>query len=229
MAHILIQNKANLNAFSNSKKTPLHFAALNNQVEAINLLIDSGANMECLSEEQCTPLHFACKKGYIECVESLLVKGADLYALDMRQWTPLHYATYNGHRDVVNLLLKNDADFDKLRFMLNSQGKKAEQIAKNPETKLGLKTIWRAAAMGDLDTLVNLHRGGQELDEQTKIYKNSALHIAVINEQYLIVKYLVENGATVTLANKDGKTSVDYANKDSEDKIYKVLLRGGGG
>lgn len=164
-----------------------------------------------MTEEQCTPLHLACKKGNITCVESLLARGANLYALDMRQWTPLHYATYNGHRDVVNLLLKNDADFDKLRFLLNSQGKKAEQIAKNPETKLGLKTIWRSAAMGDLDTLRNLHREGQELDEQTKIYKNSALHIAVINEQYLIVKYLVENGANVSLANKDGKSPLDYA------------------
>ena len=72
MANVLINSKADLNAFSNSKKTPLHFAALANKVDAMNLLAKSGANLECLSEEKCTPLHFAAKKGNIDCVESLL-------------------------------------------------------------------------------------------------------------------------------------------------------------
>jgi ankyrin repeat protein len=34
-AEILIDNRANVNAYSNQQKTPLHFAAFNNHVEII--------------------------------------------------------------------------------------------------------------------------------------------------------------------------------------------------
>jgi ankyrin repeat protein len=56
-------------------------------------------------------------------------------AVDNRQWTSLHYASYNGHSRAVNFLLKWEADFDKLRFVKNSQGRTAFIISKNENVK----------------------------------------------------------------------------------------------
>jgi ankyrin repeat protein len=53
-------------------KTPLHFAALNNHVEVIQLLLGSQAEIEWNDDQKCTPLHLACKKGHIESVALLL-------------------------------------------------------------------------------------------------------------------------------------------------------------
>jgi ankyrin repeat protein len=41
--------------------------------------------------------------------------------------------------------------------------------------------------------------------------KNAPLHIAAKFGHFLIVKYLIENGATSTLLNKDGETPFDMS------------------
>jgi len=68
----LKQSGANINAFSNQFKTPLHFAALNNHVEVCESLLESGAKKEARDEQKCTPLHLACRKGSLSCIKLLL-------------------------------------------------------------------------------------------------------------------------------------------------------------
>jgi ankyrin repeat protein len=131
----LLQQRANVDSFSNQYKTPLHFAALNNHAHVVASLLESGCNPEAKDEQQCTPLHLACKKGGQECLELLLRRGANLMAPDNRQWTALHYAAYNGHPRAANFLLKWEADDDKLSFVKNSQGRTAFIIAKDDRVK----------------------------------------------------------------------------------------------
>lgn len=80
-AALLIKDgSANVNAYSNQQRTPLHFAALNNHKEVIQLLLSNGAELEWVDEQKCTPLHLACKRGHIESVALLLTSGANIYA-----------------------------------------------------------------------------------------------------------------------------------------------------
>ncbi len=201
-ATILLDSRANVNAFSNARKTPLHLAAFANRTEMVKLLLERGAAIEFESEEKCTALHFAAKKGSLECVKELLAAGANIYKQDHRLWTPLHYAAYNGHKEVVNFLLYWDADYEKLRLMRNSQNKKADEIVTDQDTKFAFNLIWKAAADGNLDMVRILHREGQDLDQQTQFKRNTALHLAVMNKHHLIVRYLVESGASTTIPNK---------------------------
>ena len=117
---MLVAQKANINAFSNQFKTPLHFAAMNNHEGIVGFLYQQGAGLELKDELECTPLHHACRKGSDACLQLLLRSGAKIAALDNRSWTPLHYASYNGMSQAVNFLLKWEADYDKLRFIRNS-------------------------------------------------------------------------------------------------------------
>lgn len=63
-----------------------------------------------------------------------------------------------------------------------------------------MNTIWNAAREGSLDILRKLHQKGENLNKQTIRYGLTPLHLAVMGnkpEHYLIVKYLVDNGANV--------------------------------
>ncbi len=143
----------------------------------------------------------------------LLTNGANIYAEDFRQWSPLHYAAYNGSKKVCNYLLKWEADNDVLRDRKNSQNKKPINICKDPQTKVGFQHVWRACKDGALDTVRVLHREGQDLNEQTQMYKNTPLHIASKHGHFLIVKYLLENGASAAITNREGFTPYNFADE----------------
>jgi len=153
----------------------------------------------------------------LKAVTILLASRADIYALDHRQWSPLHYASYNGHRLICNLLLKWDADKDKLRDLKNSQNKQAFIIAKDPQTKEGFQHIWRASQEGKLDTVRVLLREGQNVNEKTIHLGNPPLHIAAKHGHYLLVKFLLENGANVKIGNREGLTAYDFAQQAKTD------------
>ena len=141
-------------------------------------------------------------------------------ALDNRQWTPLHYAAYNGHPKAVNFLLKWEADFDKLSSVKNSQGRIAFIISKNDNVKKGFNRkfivyfqlnilfidIWKACKEGSLDIVRIMLREGQAVNERTQNELNTPLHIASRNGHYLIVKYLIDQGANMSEINARGLT-----------------------
>lgn len=82
---LLVEQGANFKAISNQFKTPLHFAALQNNPKVLKFLLDSCKPAEeCLKymmaedEQKCTPLHLACKNGSQECIELMLQREAEL-------------------------------------------------------------------------------------------------------------------------------------------------------
>ena len=133
----LIQNGANLNAYSTSMKTPLHLAAFYNHPEIVHLLVTNGASLEGISNdeflqystnkhsilaENVAPLLLAAKRGNIECFELLLKLGSYFYTTDIRKWNCLHYATYHNHLPLIRLILRLDYEQNGLRQMQNAQG-----------------------------------------------------------------------------------------------------------
>lgn len=106
-------------------KTPLHFAALNNHPDVINLLVSKGAKIEGITNKEIqqfapahsaivmdniSPLLLAARKGHTRCFELLLNLGANLYETDAREWNCLHFAAYNGHSDLVSKIITLDGE-----------------------------------------------------------------------------------------------------------------------
>lgn len=97
-------------------KTPLHLAALNNQLEVARLLIANGADVNALSNKSVgnvgmTPLHEALLSfHHKEMVELLISRGADVNAGDTMKQTPLHYAVRADLKPDAELLLANGAE-----------------------------------------------------------------------------------------------------------------------
>jgi hypothetical protein len=90
--------------------TPLHWAAIRGQWQAIELLIGAGAPVNAIGADGGTPLHWACHHDCPEIVEQLLDRGADLTIHNRWGRTPLHVAARRNCKGVASLLLERDAD-----------------------------------------------------------------------------------------------------------------------
>ena len=74
----LLGENVKINGKYDKGLTPLHWAAVLNQVDAIKLLVDNGANLNSRDDHQSTPLLLAAFFGHAESVDCLLQRGADV-------------------------------------------------------------------------------------------------------------------------------------------------------
>lgn len=85
-------------------ETPLHYLAVENQLDAVRLLIARGASVNTVNECRSTPLSDAASLGYEEMVGLLLDHGADLHPAGLDE-PMLHRAVAHGALPVVRRLL----------------------------------------------------------------------------------------------------------------------------
>ena len=76
----MTERGADVNKPDRYGRTPLHFAAASNNVEALEWLLGHGAEMELKTLEECqTPLHYAARHDSIEAMKALLKKGSECF------------------------------------------------------------------------------------------------------------------------------------------------------
>lgn len=111
MVDLLLSAKANPNTTDNEKKTPLHLAAMEGQVEAVTLLLTHKAKGGVKDMDGSTPLHYAAASGHASVVSALLKSLSNKGVEDRNAWrkTPLHVAAEKGHERVTALLLEAGA------------------------------------------------------------------------------------------------------------------------
>jgi hypothetical protein len=95
-----------INTCGGWRSTPLHIAAVQGNVKAIEALIDAGANIQCCGEHGFSPLHEAVGQGDLDAVRVLLDRGASLAALTDDGYTPIqlaHALKLNEMEDLLRL------------------------------------------------------------------------------------------------------------------------------
>lgn len=89
---------------------PLHWAALWNQGEIVELLLDRGADVNSKTQHGgMTPLYFTTA---IPVAGLLLARGADVNARDDRGRTPLHRAAWENYPEMADFLLQHGAELN---------------------------------------------------------------------------------------------------------------------
>jgi ankyrin repeat protein len=88
---------------------PLHDAASQGDLAAIDVLLAEGAEMDARGENGETPLILAVLTGHVDVIELLIAHGADVMARNERGLTPLHAAAYSGKAELAELLLDHGA------------------------------------------------------------------------------------------------------------------------
>ncbi|KAI9092609.1 hypothetical protein DFS34DRAFT_283004 [Phlyctochytrium arcticum] len=101
-------------------KTPLHLAAQNNKVTALQTLLGYGAWVNCLDGQDLTPIYYAANGGYQDCVLRLLAARADTEVADETGKGPLHIACFNNHEVIASLLVDYGANLNAVNAVGNT-------------------------------------------------------------------------------------------------------------
>ena len=117
-ARALLRLGANPNAFDDQRYDILTIAAVNNDIEMLNIALEGGANprnVTTFTDE--TALTTAAHLGHVEIVRILIAHKAPLDHVNARGWTALHKAVVFGnggpnHVATVEALVKAGADPD---------------------------------------------------------------------------------------------------------------------
>ncbi len=115
-----VADGANVNDL-NGGRTPLYYAVLANNLEAVRVLLDKGARVNARVAGVngsfgfsdyigTTPLLIAAQRKYTAVAMLLIDKGADVTATDNYKLTALHYAAKRGDDALARRLVDKGAD-----------------------------------------------------------------------------------------------------------------------
>ena len=85
-------------------------------------------------------------------------------------------------------------------------------------------SIILAAQSGDLTTVKKIILMGADINYQDKIKGNTALMVASHSGDYILVGFLLENGACPLIRNNVGYTALSYAARNGHIEIGRLLL-----
>ena len=201
----LSDSRAQIDYVDGYKMTPLIWAALEGNIDMIEMLLKKGAKLDACPTT--TPLIEAVRNGHQEAAEYLLSQGDDIEMSDKYGFTVLHVVPFYGNVQFAQMLLDNGAILD------------AESDKK--QTPLHI-----AAKHGSLQLCKLFLKKGAEIDAQD-INEETPLFYAVRNNQPAIVKFLVNNGADITIKNSKKNQVIHIAAKvGNEETVIFLLTKG---
>ena len=107
----LLQQGADANTAQADGLTGLHWAALNDNREILDLLLYAGATVKPLTRVGgYAPLHLAARSGHADIVSALLEAGAEADGYTATGVTALHFAAQGNSADVIRALVEYGAD-----------------------------------------------------------------------------------------------------------------------
>ncbi|KAK0398735.1 hypothetical protein QR680_002730 [Steinernema hermaphroditum] len=202
----LLKAGANTNARDIDSRTPILWAAIHGNKDAMNSIIEAGGNKLAVDRDQLGVLHCAANYGHAHIIEYLL----DNTDRDIVHWkdkngnTPLFYAASNGHLECANLLLANEAN-------PNEQDKR-------------LRTPSHcAAAKGHLKILQLLKQYGASF-EFGNYSGDLPIHEAIQSKSIPCVEYLLRmQPQAINAANYKGRTLVHLATACENLEMVRLL------
>jgi ankyrin repeat protein len=187
------------NVIAQDGSTPLHIAIRHRQFNFAKMLITAGVPLRVTDSAHRTPLHWACVSATREDDIKLVINGSDSGAVDILRATPLHLLCLNV--DILratHLLWLNDdipcKDLLKRSFV-------------EAKDKAGHTPLMNASMTG-CRKLVEalLHEGANK--EAFNNNQQTALHLAVLNDQEEVVKYLLDEEVNIDAVDCNNANSL---------------------
>lgn len=183
--------------------TPLHWAAYNGNARMAKLLLESGAKIEAKDERGWTPLYGDLSKSRTDVLRLLLAHGAQVR---FKRWSPLHCAANSDDPTVVRILLGAGAD----------PLARAENDGRTP-----LDVAFDRSVIASLvDAIPDVH--GVDETGQTVLCREAGYKCRVE-----VIKLLLDRGAKVDTADKEGETPLYKAASLRRRRAVEALLDAG--
>ncbi len=228
MARLLVDAGADIQATTRlGDLTPLFMAAKNGNGAMVELLMEAGADANGTNANGTTPLMLAAASGDTGAVKVLLDQGAEVNAKDVTNGqTALMFASALGRVEAVRMLAETDADLDavtnvteiiKREYRYREKDKRnfRREGGRNPPVMGGMTALHFAAREGEMEVARELVAAGADINRVNAADHMSVVASAIINGNFDIAMFLVEQGADPNLASKTGLTPL-YATIDAQ-------------
>ncbi|XP_035693013.1 ankyrin repeat domain-containing protein 12-like isoform X1 [Branchiostoma floridae] len=144
----LIGKRADVTAYDDEGKTPLHLAASakgQGSEKVVAALIKGGSDVDAPDKRSLTPIHWASQVGKTSSVLTLIEGGADVNVKGWSGATPLHVSASHGHEECSAVLLEHGADITSV----DDAGMTPAEVAKGKRLKSALREAWTEATHSD--------------------------------------------------------------------------------
>jgi ankyrin repeat protein len=188
----------------------------------------------------------AATRGDLESVMRLLAGGADVDSQDTEGRTAVTAAVYGGHLEVVRALIDGGADVDiqdssRANALLATGETGNAEILRavlraDPDltrtNRFGGTALIPAADRGHVDVVRELVKTEIDLDHVNDVGWTALLEAVILGNggaaHQQIVRILVDAGADVDIADRDGVPPLEHARRNGYDQIARILATADG-
>lgn len=205
----LIGNGANRDYISPDGHTAVSAALRHKEFDAAKVLIKAGANTRSTAFSS-SFLVRAAESDDAECIGLLIQKGANVNQRDRAGVTPLMAAARNNSKHVLALLLQQGRGQASSLMSTLVRAAFEHKAALDLQCDLKYTALAYAASKGHNETTSLLVDAGAMID-LPDIASDTPLHHAVRNGHALVVKLLLQHGASLAHKNNAGLNALDLA------------------
>ncbi|KAI1389626.1 ankyrin repeat and SOCS box protein 7 [Hypoxylon trugodes] len=241
IVQIILSAGADVTAVDESRYTALHHAVKRGNLEIVKLLLDYGGDVNAVAADNATAVSLACSYGHKDVLSVLAQKGADLTRDGRNAGTPLQAAIEEGDEGLVDVLLTNGVSANTvfpngscaITHAIQSLKLVVKLLKYGADPHMADKRGWAplplAVAYGNIDVLKVLVDAGASVDCEPNLNSsiNCPLQVAVINNQLLAAKFLVEHGVDLNRKTKGGLTALIFAVRRQYKDMAEWLLDAG--
>ncbi|CAG9331778.1 unnamed protein product [Blepharisma stoltei] len=202
-------------------RTPLHYAAAMGFEKALVMLLEVGADPRLIDEKGRTPLHYSSFQDNVKLVEYLLrgaknaCKTINLMKTKENHFTIARLIKYRKYKPIVS---------EKSESLPISHEKSRERFFQNLDLSCFHEGIQQMIRKMDQSEEISVSQN--KIEKQKYINwvdecGRSALHFAVMNNKYQIVRFLLEGGANPRQEDLLQKRPIELSN---DKKITSLLV-----
>jgi ankyrin repeat protein len=197
---------------STASEADLHKAASRNDAALIETLLEKGARVDARDSSERTALLVATQANAIDAARALIAGGANVNAKDNIQDSPYLYAAAEGRLEILRLTLKAGADLKSVN-------------------RYGGTGLIPAAHHGHPDIVRELLETNIAIDHVNRLGWTALLESIILSDggptHTEILKLLVDAGADVSLADRDGVTPLAHAESRGYAEMARILKAAG--
>lgn len=191
----------------------LHLAAHNGDAAAIRAFAADGAELDARDASGRTPAHVAAFASNDDALRALAEAGADMNALDSRAYDVVTIAAVADDPELMSLAIKH--------------GNRADLIT-SPYDGTALIA---AAHLGHAEVVRRLIAAGAPLDHVNNLGWTALIEAVILGnggpDHIDTVRALVEAGADAAIADRDGTTPLQHAQRRGYSEIAEIIEAGG--
>lgn len=188
-------------------------AAARGDAAQVKVLLSSGVNIEVRDRDGRTALLLATHGNHVEVARLLIAAGADVNAKDSISDTPFLYAGAEGRNEILKMALGAGADLASTN-------------------RYGGTALIPAAHHGHPETVKILLGTKIKIDHINRLGWTALIEAVILSDggkvHTEIVKLLVDAGANVNIADRDGVTPLNHARRRGYSGMAAILERAGG-